>query len=381
MGGKGDTMSIRVDANVPYGNVCDASVTDWDGGTEVAFTAHPHGGPECLWFCFRLSGDATGAVRLVLKHMRTMLGGSVPEAVRPVVRPANGDWSRLGPGRGEEHPDGQLDVTWIVEPFQGYLDVAFCYPYGREEVDALVRETQPYWRADAIGVSQGGRPIIRLSNRYGAKETQRPGLFVVARQHSGETPGSWVLDGFLRKLAALGEGAPLVWAVPLANIDGVESGDYGKDNFPYDLNRAWGTPPMRHENLVLKADLAQWKARCRPALVLDFHAPGGCETNGIYAYLPRPSGDHDQHDAEATRWADVLKGSLGPEYAAEPFGRVPDYPSRWGTPALTECAAREHHVCALAIETPYACIGDHVLTRDDYRSAGARIAAGIVSDL
>ena len=37
------------------------------------------------------------------------------------------------------------------------LDIAYCYPYGMEELEALVEETDGYWRMDTIGVSQAAR--------------------------------------------------------------------------------------------------------------------------------------------------------------------------------------------------------------------------------
>jgi len=373
-------MSLRVEPNVPCGNVCDVSVSEQGERAEVAFAAHPHGGPESLWFRFRVCGGAPNGIRLVLRHARTMLGADRPEALRPVVRSDGRDWCRLQPGTGEQFPDGRTDISWMVGAFYSDLDVAFCYPYGRDEVEALRRETGACWRADVIGVSQGGRPMVRLSNSYGAADAHRPGLFIVARQHSGETPGSWVLDGFLRAIAELEDRAPLVWAVPLANIDGVEGGDYGKDNFPYDLNRAWGRPPMRHETLVIGTDVAVWKTRCRPVLVLDLHAPGACEREGMYAYVLRPDAWPELH-GQALTWAERLKASLGPAYAAENFVRTADYPSRWMSPTFVEFAAKEHGICGLSIETPYALIGERELSREDYREAGARIAAGILCAL
>jgi len=64
-------MALKLNTNIPYGNVCDVSITEREGITEVSFAADPHGGPECLWFCFRLTQvtPATSQkVRLVLKH-------------------------------------------------------------------------------------------------------------------------------------------------------------------------------------------------------------------------------------------------------------------------------------------------------------------------
>jgi hypothetical protein len=258
--------------------------------------------------------------------------------------------------------------------------VAYCYPYGLPDVETLVRETGGYWHVDSIGVSQGGRSLLRLSNDCGQVDDRRPGLYLLARQHAGETPGSWVLDGFMRHVADLGDAGPMVWAVPLTNVDGVVGGDYGKDNFPYDLNRAWGRPPMRHEVLVLQADMRRWAERCRPALVLDMHAPGACETSGIYCYLPDPT-EHSAFHQEALVWSTAIRSALTSQYAAESFERVARYASRWETPRCTGYCWSRYSVCGLSIETPYAMVGEVVLTCERYREAGARIAAAVIGRL
>jgi len=375
---------LKVEADGMYANVADVSVVAGDDGTEVSFAAHPHGGPECLWFCFRLrnaSSRPSGApLRLVFKHPGNMLGGSDLANMRPVVRTEEGDWERLGAGQTEELPDGRRRVAWKIETPTTSAEVAYCYPYGPPEIQALVNETAGFWRLDTIGVSQRGRPIVRLSSDYGDAGSKAPGLYLIARQHSGETPGSWVLDGLLRHLAALGDAAPLVWAVPLSSIDGVMDGDYGKDSFPYDLNRAWGLPPMRHETLVIQRDIQRWVARSRPVLGLDFHAPGACEADGVYCYLPKPDRHPTQHE-EATAWAAAIEGALTEGLAAEPFGRVADYRSRWETPSFVSHLCGQEEICALTIETPYALAKGQALTRGAYRQIGQRVAAAIVDRL
>ena len=300
--------------------------------------------------------------------------------MRPVVRYEGGAWRRLPVGDVRVLPDGRPEVSWVTAVPDHHLDVAYCYPYGMDDVHALVEESRGFWRIDTIGVSQGARPLIRLSNDYGKEGGRRPGLYLMARQHSGETPGSWVMDGFLRHMVTLGGDAPLIWAVPLSNIDGVEGGDYGKDNFPYDLNRAWGRPPMRHEISVFERDMWRWRGRCRPMLGVDFHAPGACETAGVYTYIPDPEVDRAAHDA-LLPWATWTGEALTPRYAAEEFARVARYPSRWETPNFRVFGWSQLGLACITYETPYAMVGEHALTQEDYREIGKRIAQGVLHGL
>lgn len=378
-------MQFEIDADIPYGNAADVGVSEDNGVTRVEFAADPHGGPECLWFCLRLRRLAPATrpdqqIELVMKHFRNILGCSDPTKLRPVMRRDEGDWERLGPASPLPLPDGRVWAAWTIEAPSQTADIALCYPYGPAQLDQLLAETNDYWQADAIGVSQGGRAILRLSNDYGEEQGERPGLYLVARQHSGEMPGSWVLDGFLRGLALDPDRAPLTWAAPLANIDGVVQGDYGKDNFPYDLNRAWGQPPMRHETLVLQRDMQLWRSRCKPCLALDFHAPGGCEFEGVYCFLPDPDTMPEEHQ-RAVDWEGCFAVALGTDYAAAKFGRVARYGTRWKTPGFTGYAGAVLGAAALTFETPYAEVGDLVLTRERYREIGARLAGAVIDRL
>lgn len=377
-----DGLPYAVEADIPHANVCDVEICDTGPATTVAFAADPCGGPEALWFCFRLRrrGEAPPRVDLLLKHAENMLGLDPwrPEAVRPVVRYESGPWQRCDGGRPVPVGDGRCRIVWTIDAPVTFVDVAFCYPYGPAELTQWVEQaTRGAWRPDVIGISQGGRGIVRVSNDFGAEGGQRPGVYIIARQHSGETPGSWVLDGLLGRVAAMGTAAPLVWAVPFSNIDGVMLGHYGKDNFPYDLNRAWSPhTPMRHETLVLQRDLWRWRKRCRPVLTLDLHAPGAAETTGVYAFVKAPP--KAEVAAATQRWASGLAAALGP-YAGADFAKVATYASRWETPNVTEFCGTHMEVPSLSLETSYQAAGGTVLTLEHYRQIGARIADAIAA--
>ena len=117
-----------------------------------------------------------------------------------------------------------------------------------------------------------------------------------------------------------------------------------------------------------------------PLLGIDFHAPGACESDGIYAYLPKPEAGAAGHEA-AAEWARRFAASLGEKYAASDFGRVARYASRWETPNFTRGFHTETGAATLSFETPYAACGETLMTREAYREAGARIAEAILTHL
>lgn len=375
-------MSFSVETTIPHGNACDIEINEAGELPVISFTPDPHGGPEVLWFCLRVrrTGPAGERVRLVLKHFDSMLGCGEGERLRPVARAEGGEWERLGPGEVSPAADGRRTVAWALASPETFVDVAVCYPYGTKELTSLISDTNGFWKCTTIGVSQAGRPLVRLSNRDGEEGDTRPGLYLIARQHSGETPGSWVLDGLLRHLAEAGARELLVQAVPLSNVDGVEGGDYGKDNFPYDLNRAWGSPAMRHEVLVIQRDMGRWRTRCRPALAIDLHAPGACESDGVYCYLPDPAVWPDE-DGACAGWVERIGSALTPQYASARFARVARYRSRWETPTFTSFGRGIAGLRAFSMETPYALCGETVLTVAHYRRIGARMGAAVLAGL
>jgi hypothetical protein len=115
-------------------------------------------------------------------------------------------------------------------------------------------------------------------------------------------------------------------------------------------------------------------------LGIDFHAPGACETSGVYAYVPDPDTDCGAHEV-ATSWADLIGEALGTPYAADEFTRVVHYPSRWETPSFRTYVWTQVGIPCITFETPYALAREQILTQEDYREIGRRIARGVQQGL
>ncbi len=375
-------MGLKLDSKIPYGNARVVSIRTNDGIPEVNFAADPHGSPESLWFCFRLkkTGEETDSaekVRLVLKYFQTMEGGSDPLTCRPVLRQPDQNWMRMRPGKLEIAPDGQYDVSWLIDYPKTHVDIAFCYPYGRPEIDFLQRKAKSYWKSESIGLSQKARTLLRLSNDFGGKE-QRPGLYLMARQRSGDTSASWVLDGFLQHFSRVRNNPWIVWCAPLLNIDGVIDGDYGHGPSANNLNGSWGNPPATHEARVFQQDFARWGERCRPELAVEFCSAGASDSRGVYTKVPEAS-EYPELRKGADKWANILKDALTPRFAAEKFSVIEsEYSNGESFTDITSYFMRVIGIPALKIVVPYSMARDQVLTCKSFREIGNALAGTIL---
>jgi len=102
----------------------------------------------------------------------------------------------------------------------------------------------PAVAARTIGRSVDGRAIDCLSVGEGMRS-----VWLIGRQHSGETMASWWMEGALERL--LDDGDPVaarlralarIHLVPLVNIDGAARGNLRGNAAGIDLNRQWHAP-------------------------------------------------------------------------------------------------------------------------------------------
>ncbi len=377
-------MGIKVLSRFPGANVRVLDLRTRDGTPELLFSADPKGGGEALWFDFRLEETAPdGALPetmvLSLAFFDTLLGGSRPSVCRPVIREMGKPWNRLRPALETRLADGQVLLSWTIAYPRTPVEVAFCYPYDRDDLSALLKHCKGYWTEGSIGLTEQGRTLTRLDNSVRSEGSLQPkGLYVMARQHAGATPGSWVLDGLLSAFSRARPPMWAIWAVPFANLDGVVVGEHGGGADPFGDCRGGVKGPLRHEERVLQRDMFRWAAQCRAELVLTLRAPGACETGGIRGQVPA-DGDDAQWLHSCRAWANVLTQGLGSDYAASDSACTVVESEHWGMQPLSSFV-RAHLGCAVvAIDVPFAFCGEQMMTPKQYREAGQRLARAVLN--
>ncbi|MBP6963880.1 MAG: hypothetical protein KBC96_05680 [Armatimonadetes bacterium] len=360
----------RVRRALKSGNGVVHEVTWEDGRWVVRFLSEPRTSPQSLWFSLEADNLQGKPVRFVWMNADHTLGNAGALGnIRPVLRVSGGGWMRCLEVEVVTADDGRLELAFEHNRPSDRVAVAFCYPYCSDHFQLTLDETRLPAPA-TIGITGQGRPLprLRLPGSGGA------GVYLMARQHAGETPGSWVLDGLIRALAKDGPGEFDWWIVPFVDLDGVENGDYGKDAHPWDFNRAWEKMPMRPEVLSIQADLHRFASRYPKRLLIDLHAPGHAE-DGLWVFMPRshrPAAQRVVSESIASVLASVFT-----EVEASELKRETNYASRWGVDATFVSWAwdRLDHTPAASIETSYQSFAGRRLDIDGYRDIGRRLVS------
>jgi hypothetical protein len=334
---------------------------------------------EFLWFHLSAKGVKSRPLRFIWENAYYCLGNSSKLAnVRPVYN-IGGGWRRVDTVEIIETLEGP-HVSFVIPPAKNTAAVAFCYPYGLAELESMIGDLPAKPEETIVAVSSRSRPIKRF--RFPASTpalrgstTKPPGVYIIARQHSGETPGTWAMDGIFRFLAAGGAPGIEWWLVPFVDLDGVEDGNYGKDALPFDFNRAWGKLPMRPELKGLQRDIATFSTVTSPSILLDLHAPGHNE-DGVYTHLPH-DGRPDEQRSHVQQWAECLHKQLVEVMGRdeEAYWHDMNYISRWDkNNTVCSWAWDEMKLPAFGTEVSYQSYGGEILDPDGYRKVGRSLA-------
>lgn len=350
------------------------------GPDHVRIQARADGSPQPLWFHFCIEDATTPAVRVDLMNADACLGPRLGwRFARPVFSADAVHWQRVARTNyvRETEQQGYFDFTVPIVGRHTY--VAYCYPYHSGDLLACLNACAA--RSDGtvsrLCLSAEGRPVplVRLGNRA----TPRHGVWVIARQHAGETPASFVAEGLLAwtageepQAAALRAVAAL-HVVPLVDVDGVHHGRYGKDREPVDFNRDWRDGPTHPQVAALIAETGAWAAEHPYDLLIDLHASHHGET-ACFVFADE-AGEPEPRVLARRRLMELMVE----ESPAEVGFRADDVRQRVAPEgSAREHQARSHGVLVLCLELSYHFSrSGSLLTPALYRGFGASLGRAL----
>jgi murein tripeptide amidase MpaA len=229
---------------------------------------------------------------------------------------------------------------------------AYFAPYGWDRHQALIGRcaATEHARVDVIGHTLDGRTLDRI--RIG---DQGPALWLIARQHPGESMAEWWMEGFLLRLLSaddplsqrLRESAQ--WhIVPNMNPDGSVRGHLRTNAGGINLNRAW-VDPTEEECPEVFHVLREMDAS-GVDFCLDVHGDEGLPYNFVAGAEGIP-GWTDEMAATQKRFLDVYEAVNGD--FQQVYGYPVTKPGKANLTMATNQTAHRFNCLSMTLEQPF----------------------------
>ena len=301
------------------------------------------------WFYFRLSGVRGQSCQLTINDIDKTSYVDAWEGYHPCVSYDREEWFRV-PAQGNGK---QLQFTLTPE----YDDVYIAYfaPYSYERHLDLIAWAQQSELCQVHRVCQtvDGRDLDVLQIGQPAKNKKT--LWMIARQHPGESMAEWFIEGFLNRLLDADDPVAkrvleqaVYYIVPSMNPDGAFNGNLRTNAAGIDLNRAWAQPSAEQspEVYYVQQLMQQTGVDC----FLDIHGDeelpynfaDGCE--GIPNYDRR-------HQALEEAFKSVLL-ALSPDFQTE-YGYEKDAPGQANLSLASQYVGETYRCLSFTIEMPF----------------------------
>ncbi|HWI14938.1 MAG TPA: M14-type cytosolic carboxypeptidase [Burkholderiales bacterium] len=197
------------------------------------------------WFHFRLSGARGRACTLRFENAGACTYANGWKDYRAVASYDRSRWFRV-PTRY----DGSV-MTIEHTPEHSAVWYAYFEPYSLERHQALVGRagSSPHAMAERLGATVDGRDLdlVTVGHAGPGKKT----VWLIARQHPGESMAEWFIEGLLERLLDRSDPVSrrlleraVLHIVPNMNPDGSVRGNLRTNAAGANLNREWMEPSM-----------------------------------------------------------------------------------------------------------------------------------------
>ena len=207
------------------------------------------------WFHFSLQGKSGQAVTLRFLNAGKSAFPAGWKDYRICASVDRQNWTRI-----DTRFDGQVMQASVVLAQQP-MYFAYFEPYSYERHLDLISQTAQSSQVEVqhLGQTLQGRDVTLLritdageDGRASMPEHERLKIWLIARQHPGETMAEWFVEGFLRRLLDAQDPVSRVllqqcvfYVVPHMNPDGAVLGNLRTNAVGTNLNREWAAPSLQ----------------------------------------------------------------------------------------------------------------------------------------
>lgn len=279
---------MKISSNFDSGNIEVVSVGD-DGNISLRIPKDTKS-DFSQWFHFRLSGAKGKAVKISIVNAGET---SYPEGWKDYNACFSYDreeWFRVP----TSFEDGVL--TFELTPANSSVFFAYFAPFSYARHLDMLHDAQTSELCDleVLGETVEGRDMEMLV--IGEPGEDKKKVWVVARQHPGESMAEWFILGFLQRMLEETDSVArkileqaCVYVIPNMNIDGSIAGNLRSNTAGANLNREWQKPTLERSPEVFHA-LAKMD-EIGVDLLLDVHGDEALPYNFVAGSEGIPSYD------------------------------------------------------------------------------------------
>ncbi len=301
------------------------------------------------WFYFRLEGAAGYPCRMSLENASECF---VPDGWKDYNTMASYD--RLNWFRVSTEYDGK---SLIINHTPKYNSVFYAYftPYSYEQhLDMIhIAQLSPLCVLESIGKTTQGRNIDLLT--IGTPSEEKRKIWIIARQHPGETQASWFMEGLIQRL--LDEDDPVskklfekafFYLVPNMNIDGAILGNLRVNALGINFNREWESPDKKKSPEVFY--VRNKMDETGVDMSLDIHGDEDLPYNFVSSIEGIPGFDERLKTLQDNFLSKWLESS--PDFQTE-YGYGKDEPGKANLKICTKQVGYRFNCLSLTVEMPF----------------------------
>jgi len=338
-------MALTINSAFDAGNII---VHGIDDPQNIRLSIRPDNRSDFYqWFYFRLTGAKDTACRMVIENAADAAYTDGWKNYRACASYDRETWFRVPT---TSYADGQLVIDHTPELDTIYY--AYFAPFSQERHADLISEAAQHPDIDCrvIGQTVAGRDLDCLSIGNGPKT-----VWVIARQHPGETMAEWWMEGFLARL--LDDDDPVARVlrsksrfhiIPNMNPDGSFNGNLRTNHAGANLNREWGkatvqsSPEVYYTIEAMNTD--------KPDLCLDVHGDESLPYNFIAGAEGIP-GYTKKQDADLQAFLKAYE-TASPDFQTK-VGYPKTAPGKANLTMCTNFAAHAYNCLAMTLEMPF----------------------------
>lgn len=310
------------------------------------------------WFHFRLESDAQVSHHFEIQGLAK---SAYPEGWKDYDVVASYDreeWFRI-PAKF----DGDT-LQFDIIPEHESMFFAYFAPYSYDRHQDLLHsaQTHPACKLETLGVTNDNNDISLLT--IGEPSPEKKNIWIIGRQHPGETMAEWFIEGFLQRLLdetdTVGRALldkVVIRAVPNMNPDGSIRGHLRTNGLGVNLNREWQTPSMERSPEVYL--VRERMLETGVDMFLDIHGDEAIPYNFVAGSEGIPS-----YDARLQGLEEHFKQALftiTPEFQDE-VGYDKDEPGKANLTVGSNWVGEQFKCLSYTVEMPFK---DHISHADE----------------